>query len=125
MLDTINYDRYTILYQKWGRIKNDTQSGGRGAVQDSSTLEPSTGIYGATQTPYLFSRVTKIVKFSVPGVKFAKGGVIHYNDASGDQKFFDYNLLVYAYSNFTTSSALGYNVLAVNDYYHRLSYKDA
>lgn len=125
MLDTVNTDRYTVLYQKWGKIRPLGMSVGRRGIQDSSVTEPSTGMYLQNDASVTMSRATKIIKFTVPGSKFAKGGVIQYNDASGDQKFFDYNLLVYAYSNFTTSSALGYNVLAVNDYYHLLKYKDA
>lgn len=125
MLDTINYDRYTVLYQKWGKIKAAPQSAGRQAFEDTSTTALATGIYAATPNVWTGSRATRIVKFSISGKKFAKDGIIHYNDASGDQKFFDYNLLVYAYSNYNTSSALGYNVLAVNDYYHLLKFKDA
>lgn len=125
MLDTINNDRYTILFQKWGKMKPSGFSVGRRGIQDVSAAELATGMYLQNDASVTMSRATKIIKFSVPGKKFAKNGIIHYNDASGDQKFFDYNLLVYAYSNYSTSSALGYNVLAVNDYYHLLKFKDA
>jgi len=122
MLDTINYERYSIIYQKWGKIKAPGLSVG-GASTTSGT---STGIFQNNSSPeynYL-SRATKIVKFELPGTKFYKNGIVRYDAGGDDGKFYDFNVLIYAYSNFSTSSALGYNVLAVNDYYHLLQYKD-
>lgn len=122
MLDTINYERYTVIYQKWGKLKAPNMT-----IGDSSTSAGTgTGIYynsGSSQTNFL-SRATKIVKFSVDGKKFGKNGLIQYDGNGTQQKFFDYNVLIYAYSNYSTSAALGFNVLAVNDYYHLLKYKD-
>lgn len=123
MLDTIDRERYSILYEKWGKIKNDTMSGGAGASQDSSIAEPSTGIYKGFNI-YTFSRVTKIVKFWLPAKKLQQK-VVKYENNSGQVKFFDYSILIYAYSNFTTSEVLGYNVLAVNDYVKQIYFQDA
>jgi len=123
MLDTLNYQRYTVIYEKWGKIKAPPLGLG-GASQVSGT---GSGIYGAdpATAENRLSRATQIVKFDVDGSKFSKDKVIQYDaDNSSVQKTYDYNLLIYAYSNFSTSSALGYYVLAVNDYYHRLVYKD-
>lgn len=122
MLDTLNYQRYTILYQKWGKIK----AGNPGALTPSGGSLTGGGLFdvGGSNT-ILYSRATKIIKFDVAGSKFAKDGIIQYDaDNSSVQKTYDYNLLIYAYSNFSTSALLGFNVLAVNDYYHRLVYKD-
>lgn len=125
MLDNLNRERFTILYQKWGKIINKGQSGGRAAAEDVTATALATGMYTSGSPNFLFSRATKLIKFSLPGTKFAKNGIIQYEAGnSPQQKFFDYNLLVYAYSNFSTSEAISYNVLAVNDYFHRLSYKD-
>jgi len=121
MLDTLNYQRYTVIYEKWGKIKAPPQSAGISAGQDGT----ATGIYIANTPNNLLSRATQIIKFDVDGSKFSKSKIIQYDaDNSSVQKTYDYNLLIYAYSNFTTSQLLGYNVLAVNDYYHRLVYKD-
>lgn len=122
MLDTINYERYSILYQKWGKItspniaSNGTASGG--ALTGAGTydmLNPQTT---------LLSRATKIIKFSIDGKKFYKNGIVRYDNGGDDGKFYDFSVLVYAYSNYSTSALLGFNVLAVNDYYHLLEYKD-
>jgi len=47
-------------------------------------------------------------------------------DANGNvQKFFDYTLFIYAYSNYSTSDALGFNVLRVNDYIRMMYFTDS
>jgi hypothetical protein len=124
MLDEINYEKYSVIFQKWGKIKAAPLSMGSNAASDGT----STGIYyNASSGDYNNqSRATKIVKINIPGSKFAKGGVIQYEGPTNGtlQKFFDYNVFVYAYTNYSTSAALGYNVLAVNDAFVRLSYKD-
>jgi len=122
MLDTINYERYTIIYQKWGKIKAPPLSVGYAPTQDAT----GSGIYynSNTQGYNNLSRATQIVKFNVDGKTFAKQGKIIYDGNGTQQKFFDYNVLIYAYSNYSTSQLLGFNVLRVNDYYHQLSYKD-
>jgi len=127
MLDEINYERYSILYQKWGKIKNTANSVGDSAVQDGT----STGIYkGSNSYSNYLSRATRIIKINIPGSKFAKGGIIQYEGPANttSQKFFDYNFLCFAYTNYNTlaptSLTAGYNVLAINDAFVRLSYKD-
>jgi len=123
MLDTINYERYSVIYQKWGKLTARNTGAADympGAGYVGSGL--LTANYNATVTQ---SVPTKIVKFNIPGSKFAKNGIIQYeaNNAT-NQKFFDYNLLIYAYSNYTTSEALGWQVLSVNDCFTRIVYKD-
>ncbi len=72
-----------------------------------------------------YSRQTKIVKINLPGRLFNKSGVIQYENGSSQVKFYDYHFIVYAYSNYSTSQLLGYNVLAINDYVKEMYYKDA
>ena len=121
MLDTLNYERYTVLYEKWGRITS--RNAGATTALGGATYTGA-GLYNG-DTGLAISRATKIIKFNVSGTKFAKDGIIQYEGQNSPQhKFFDYNLLVYAYSNYSTSELLGFNVLAVNDYYHRLVFKD-
>jgi len=132
MLDEINYERYTVIFQKWGKIKAPPLSVGRSAAQDTTTTEPSTGIYynNSVSGANFLSRATRIIKIDIDGKKFAKDGIIQYEGpANGNlQKFFDYNVFVYAYSNYNTLAPTGitsgYNVLAVNDAYVQLAYKD-
>jgi len=123
MLDNFNYERYTIIYQKWGKITSRNTGAINymgGASYVGSGLNDTTAGVQTTQ-----SRATKIIKFEIPVKKFSKDGVIQYEaNNSAQQKFFDYNIFVYAYSNYATSEALGWNVMWVNDFFTRLTYKD-
>jgi len=123
MLDTIDRERYTILYEKWGKIKAPPLSVGDAPSQAGT----STGIYvGATASANYLSRATKIVKMWLPASKFAgKYGIVQYENNSGQVKTYDYSILIYAYANYNTSQLLGYNCLAVNDYVKQIYFKDA
>lgn len=121
MLDSINTERYTILYQKWGKIR----AGNFGGQTPSGGLLSGGGLYDVGGTNVnLYSRQTKIVKFWL-SPKILKMTVVKYENSSSAVKFFDYNLLIYAYSNYSTSEALGFNVLTVNDYIRQMYFKDA
>jgi len=129
MLDTFNKERYTIMFQKVGKIRAPPQSVGRGAAADDTVPQPSTGIYYSDAARNFLSRSTKIIKFTIPGKKFARNGIIKYDSGGSTQKFFDYNLVVYAYANYNTLAptglTAGYNVMAVNDYIKIMYFKDA
>lgn len=122
MLDTLNYERYSVIYQKWGKITARNMNMGDGGAVVATGM--GNNYAGSNPQANYQSRATKIIKFSIDGKKFAPNGIIKYDGAGQDGKFFDFSVLVYAYSNYSTSSALGYNVLAVNDYYHLLQFKD-
>jgi len=62
---------------------------------------------------------------NIPGKKFGRNGVVQYENGSTQPKFFDYHLLFFAYSNFSTSDTLGFFVGRVNDAFVKLHYKDA
>jgi len=117
MLDRINKERYTILYEKWGKMKAPNT----GAITVQST---GSGLFEG-DTDRTFSRATKLVKINLPGKLFGKNGLICYENGSSQVKFYDYSVCIWAYSNYSTSSALAYNVLAVNDYVKEMWYKDA
>lgn len=124
MLDEINYERYSVIYQKWGKMKAPGMTMGVGGT---STATGSGVAYAADNAQGNYqSRATRILKIDIPGYKFAKDGIIQYEGPANStlQKMFDYNVFVYAYSNYSTSSALGFYVLAVNDAFVRLHYKD-
>lgn len=119
MLDTINKERYTILAQKWFKIKapNVGTIGGVpnvGGGYNSAGYDPDA----------VLSRATKIVKLWIPGTKFNKSGIITYEDGQEKAKFFDYTVLLYAYSNYSTLQDTFY-VARLNDVITEMYYKDA
>lgn len=122
MLDTINRERFTICYEKWGKIVARNLTAGNNPTQ----LGTSTGIYApSTQFDNAISRATKIVKIWLPYSKLTRNPNITYENNLGQVKQNDYNVLVYAYSNYSTSELLGYNVMAINDYVKTMYFKDA
>lgn len=125
MLDTINKERYTILYQKFGKLK----AGNFGAQTASGGTLLGGGLFDTGGTNVnLYSRQTRIVKIWLTP-KIMKLTKVTYtsNDGTGivSNKFFDYHLLLYAYSNIATSDALAFNVLTLNDYIRTMYFKDA
>lgn len=132
MLDSVNSERYTVLHQKFFKIKApnpgvSTTTGGTTA--ESSVLPPPAvpnyGIfYGDDVGGPKVSRATKIVKVWIPGRKLVRNGVVKYEDGSSQVKFFDYHVLLYAYSNYSTSQDVVY-VGRLNDYVQQLYFKDA
>lgn len=128
MIDTINKERYTILASKVVKLKqgNPGFTTATGGTSEVSALGVNAGIEYATSNPYTaISRATKIVKMWIPGYKLAnsKHSILKYEHQSTQPKFFDYHLLVYAYSNFTTSQDVWY-VARMNDTVIQLYYKD-
>ena len=117
MLDTINKERYTVLAQKWVKITAPNQS-------TTGSLNVSSGINDASSADIKLSRATKIVKMWIPGKRFTKSGIITYENGTEQVKFFDYHVLVYAYSNYSTLQDL-HEVGRINDYIQTLYYKDS
>jgi hypothetical protein len=129
MLDTINKERYTVIFQKYFKIKAGNQgisnsSGTQAEV--GTTLPPSNaGIqYVGNSDARVISRSTKIIKAWIPGKAFAKNGVIQYENAGTQVKFHDYQVLLYAYSNYGTDQDV-WNVGRCNDYINQLYFTDA
>lgn len=114
MLDKFNNERFSMLYQKWFKItSNPFQYTGAGASGAGYEVGSGTS-----------SRATKIVKAWIPGKKFTRSGIIKYDNGGSDPKFFDYHVLLYAYSNFSTAQDL-WAVARVNDCVTQIYYKDA
>lgn len=121
MLDSVNTERYTILYQKYFTIKAGNLAGpytDSGGVVVPSGTGVRTGDYN--------SRMTRIIKAWIPGKKFVRSGIIKYEGqgSTSQPKFFDYHCLLYAYSNYSTSQDV-YYVGRVNDYVQQIYFKDA
>jgi hypothetical protein len=117
MIDSFNKERYTILTSKTFTIRQASTGMNPSGVQEIGS--------GYTIGVPLISRATKIVKLWVPGNKLIKGKTLTYESGTSQPKFYDYHLIYYAYSNYSTSSGLSYNVGRVNDEVIQLYYKDA
>lgn len=123
MLDTIDTERYTVMKQRW--IKMKAPNNGTVGTNLTTVLPPSSiGTSTVNDGQAVQSRATKIVTMVIPGSKFRKGGKIIYESGTSQPKFYDYHALLYAYSNFTTSQDL-VNVGRVNDCFTIMKYKDA
>lgn len=117
MLDTLNRERYTILKDKWYKIKAPNSATVAGLYATGSGINNQSGSFA-------LSRATKISKIWIDGSKITKTGVLQYEDSSTQLKFYDYHCLLYAYSNYQTSQDL-YNVGRLNDIVIQMYYKDA
>jgi len=121
MLDGVNTERYSIVFQKIFKIKAPN-FGTAGGAETTGLGTIQLGYYNSDQK---LSRATRIVRVYIPGRKFGRGGTITYEDQSTSQlKFFDYTLVLFAYSNFTSSQDAVY-VGRINDYIKTLYYTDA
>lgn len=119
MLDTINTERFTVLAQKYFKITAPNLGANSGIFTGTTS-----GAFTADNNLAL-SRATKIIKLWIPYKKFSKNGVIQYENIGQQTKFFDYHVILFAYSNYSTSDALNYNVGRVNDYIKQVYFTDA
>jgi len=115
MIDTLNTDRYTILASKTFSIRQSSTGMAEAGIQDVGS--------GYTKGTPLISRATRIVKLWVPGSKLIKSKTLTYENGSQQPKFYDYHLLYFAYSNYSTT--VNYYVGRINDEVIQLYYKDA
>lgn len=134
MLDTINTERFSVMSQRWFKMKSPNTlliNGADATTQGINGYAPgdllhvfplSSGVN--TGTHLAASRATKIVKMWVPGRKFVKSGVITYDNGGSKPKFFDYHLMLYAYANYSTLQDVFY-VGRVNEFQKIMYYKDA
>jgi len=121
MMDTLNNERYTIIFSKYVKVKQGN-SGSDGLL---GTSYVGSGLYDG-DTSLTQSPSTRIVKFYIPGYKFVgRKGVVRYENQSDQVKFFDYNVLIFAYAAVNTSEALGWQVGTLNEYIKVMYFKDA
>lgn len=109
MLDIVNTERHTILYQKYFKIKagNATATSGveaGGAGSGITNLGLGQGL----------SRASRLVKFWIPGRKLGNKGTILYDGAGYQCKTYDYTLVAFAYSNYSTLQDV-WNIARLND----------
>lgn len=118
ILDTYDTERYTIIHSQYVKLK--APNPGANVSDIGGVLPAGTG----TVNNFILSRATKLVKFWVDGSKFKKNRIIQYENGTGQVKFFDYHVVVYAYSNYTTLQDQ-YYIARLNDYVKVMYYKDA
>lgn len=116
MLDTVNTERYTILFQR--RFTLQTANPSMGAV-DAAGQPVSTG---GNTVP---GQATKIITAWIPGRKFGRNGVIKFENNSQTQvKFFDYRWVLLCYDWYGTPQDVN-NVGRINELFTTAYYKDA
>jgi len=120
MLESFNTERFTILHSKYIKMRAPNMAVNGQAPGNQITVSGFT--VGTTVEQQ--SRATRIVRFNVPGKRFARNGILQYENGTVQTKFFDYHFIIYAYSNFSTSELLGFNVGRLNDCFITLHYKD-
>jgi len=120
MMDTLNNERYTVIFSKYVKVLQ----GNNGSDGTLGTGFVGSGLFNADAGNKL-SASTKIVKFYIPGTKFVRNGLVRYENAIDQVKFYDYNVLVYAYAVGATSDALGWDVGKLNEYIKVMYFKDA
>lgn len=125
MIDSLNRERYTFLYHKRFKMRAPPMVP---INADGSNFEVSGGAFG---TPGIWygdkmgiGKSTRIVKVWIPGKKFTRSGVIQYENGGDKPKFFDYHLVLYAYSNWRTYQDV-WNVARINECQQIMYYKDA
>jgi hypothetical protein len=118
MIDSFNKERFTILTSKTFTIKQSSTG------MDADGIQTIGG--GFAEGIPTISRATRIVKLWVSANKLVKGKTLTYESGTSQPKFYDYHLIYYSYSNYSTTSTLGaFNVGRINDEVIQLYYKDA
>lgn len=113
MIDTVDTDRYTIVWQKRFNV-TPPNSVAQNANAAGETLDARIGITGNT-----------IINAWIPGRRFAKRGVVQYeNNNTSQVKFYDYRIAVLAYDWFGTPQDVN-TVGRVNELYTTIYFKDA
>ena len=115
MIDTLNRERYTFLLEKVFTIKQSSTGMQFNGVQEIGS--------GFTSGYSLVSRASKLITLWVPGYKLAPKGKLTYENASAQPKLFDYHLIYYVYSNYSTATTFYTGRIA--DEVITLYYKDA
>lgn len=115
MIDTFNTERFTILLVRNIQIRapNYATTGGTSVA----------GYAAAGDASQVQSRATKILNLWLPYKLFSKTGKIVYENNSSQTKFYDYHVLLYAYTNYSTPQDI-YFVGRCNDYVKTMYFTD-
>lgn len=125
MIDTLNSERFTFLHLKNFKIRAPNASTW-GTETTTLGVPNGSGVNFMNESSgdHKLSRATKIVSAWIPGKAFSKSGIISYENATVNPKFFDYHVVLFAYSNYSTDQDLWY-VGRVNAYLQTMYFKDA
>ncbi len=127
MIDTVNRKRFTVVYSKTFKL----MAGNAGTLQNMQGggsgfwgVDASTANQGS-----VLSRATKIVSVTIPANKFVRGCKLVYENGTSQPKFFDYHCILFAYSNWSTTTSVlvggPWNVARLNDYVRTINYTDS
>jgi len=116
MIDQLNTEKYTVVAQKRFNVSASN------AVASAIPVLPGTGVPTASTPAGITGN--KIVKFWIPGRKFGRGGVIKYENISGNVKFYDYRWVILAYDWYGTAQDIN-NVGFINEAWSKMYFKDA
>lgn len=113
MIDMINTERFSIVYQK---IFNITPTN----LPPIAVAATGSAI-GATDVAGI---ATRVVTCSIPGRKFGRKGKITFENGSSQVKFYDYVPLFVCYDWYGTPQDVN-NVGRINELYSKIYFKDA
>lgn len=135
LLDSYNTERYTIMYSKTIKLTarnpgvGDQSQATYGIVQGAGG--PATGAFlsgpGGNFANNPLGLATRVFKIWLPGKKMFRNGIIKYENASAQTKFFNYHLMIYSYVNNEADTG-DVGTLAtgkVRHYVSQMYYKDA
>jgi len=135
ILDQINTERYSVIYSK--TFKVTARNAGVGN-QAQGTYGQTQGVGGPTTGTFLsgfdgaftgtsLGRAVKVMKIWIPGSKLFKNGVVKYENASTQTKFFGYHFIVYSYINTEADTGDAGTVLSafMKHYICQMYFKDA
>jgi hypothetical protein len=91
----------------------------------SGVTSSSIGLTGVPGNAVNGGTATRLVNMWIPGTKFAKSGIIQYENASVSQvKFYDYRICILCYDWFGTSQDAN-TIGKLNDMIVKIYFKDA
>jgi len=137
ILDQINTERYSVIYSKTFKMTarnvgvGDQYQATYGITQGTGGSAPATGAFlsggGGTFANNPLGRAVKVMKIWIPGSKLFKNGVIKYENASTQTKFFSYHFVVYSYINTEADTGDTGTVLSafMKHYICQMYFKDA
>lgn len=112
MIDQVNTERFSIVYQKVFNIRT-----GNTAPTGVSVAGVPTGETGGGQG-------TRTLKIWIPGRKFGRYGNIQYENGAQQIKFYDYYLCMLVYDWYGTPQDVN-NIGKINELYTKVYFKDA
>lgn len=114
MIDQVNTERFTIIWQKCFNIQC--------ANGAPNAAAPISGV--PFQTITSGGQGTRLVKAWIPGRKFGRSGNIQYENGGVDVKFYDYKLVCVTYDWYKTDQDVN-TVGKINELYTKIYFKDA